>query len=384
MEVRQLTLKGEVTAPALSDLAAIQPDLLLVFGSIRHFSSPDFFGMLRAAFPQTLLAGCSSAGEISDFGLNMESVVLTALRFKYPALRLAAAELGSMEASLVAGERLASQLKDDEKGAPLRHVLLFGQGVNINGSALIEGLTRSLGAEVVVSGGLAADDGTFQRTWILTNQGVFDRQVVAVGFYGEGVRLGTGSCGGWLRFGPERCATRAEGNVLYELDGEPALDVYKRYLGEYSKALPSSALLFPLSLLGQDRQEMGLVRTVLNVDEAQKSLILAGDVVEQGYMQFMYASTEALVEGAMVAAEAARDGLSGVLPGLTLLVSCVGRKLVMGARVEEETEAVADVFGHAGSFAGFYSHGEISPHLPTKECRLHNQTMTITSLCEVT
>ncbi|MDD5298766.1 MAG: FIST N-terminal domain-containing protein [Rhodocyclaceae bacterium] len=382
MEVRQLTLTSDFSVSSLAEPAALRPDLVLVFGSVDHFAHPDFFPSLKAAFPDALLAGCSTAGEISDQGVSEGSVVVTAVRFRHPALRLAAASFSGMDDSLAAGQRLARQLAGDEGGEPLRHILVFGQGVNINGSALIEGLAATAGAGVVISGGLAGDGGTFRQTWVLTGQGVSDQQVVAIGFYGEGVRVGYGSFGGWQPFGPARKVTRAEGNLLFELDGEPALDIYKRYLGEYANGLPASGLLFPLSMLGEDHREVGLIRTILGVDEAKKSLILAGDVVEHGYMQLMHASTDALVDGAIAAAETARERMANASPGLTLLVSCVGRKLVMGARVDEEVEAVAEVFGNAGAVTGFYSYGEISPFLTTIECRLHNQTMTITSLSE--
>lgn len=380
MEVRQITLTSDYSS--LAEPAALRPDLVLVFGSVSHFAHPDFFATLKNTFPDALLAGCSTAGEISDQGVSEDSVVVTAVRFKHPALRLAAASIKGMDDSLAAGQRLARQLAGDEGGEPLRHILVFGQGVNINGSALIQGLAATAGAGVIISGGLAGDGGAFQQTWVLTGQGISDHQVVAVGFYGDGVKVGYGSFGGWQPFGPARKVTRAEGNILYELDGEPALDIYKRYLGEYADGLPASGLLFPLSMLGEDHREVGLIRTILGVDEAKKSLILAGDVLEHGYMQLMHASTDALVDGAIAAAETARGRLSGAMPSLTLLVSCVGRKLVMGARVDEEVEAVVEAFVNAGSVAGFYSYGEISPFLTTTECRLHNQTMTITSLSE--
>ena len=72
--------------------------------------------------------------------------------------------------------------------------------------------------------------------------------MVAVGLYGEHVKLGHGSKGGWDTFGPERIVTKSDGNVLYELDDKPALALYKEYLGDRAAGLPGSALLFPLAL----------------------------------------------------------------------------------------------------------------------------------------
>jgi hypothetical protein len=200
--------------------------------------------------------------------------------------------------------------------------------------------------------------------------------------YGESLSLGHGSFGGWSPFGPARKVTRCENNVLFELDGEPALGVYKRYLGEHAKDLPASGLLFPFAMLGSDHSEVGLIRTILAVNEVDGSLTLAGDIDPDGYLRLMHASTDALVEGAEAAAQAAKTMFEGDGHGLALLVSCVGRKLVMGGRVDEEVEAVGDVFGQGAVLAGFYSNGEISPFTGEVACKLHNQTMTITYLSE--
>ena len=179
-----------------------------------------------------------------------------------------------------------------------------------------------------------------------------------------------------------RKVTRCAGNVLYELDGQPALDIYKRYLGDYAKDLPASGLLFPFEMLGEDRSALGLIRTILGVDEAAGSLILAGNIVDCGYLRLMHASTDSLVDGAVAAAEEAFRPGTDAGESLVLLVSCVGRKLVMGTRVDEEVEAVAAVFGPQACIAGFYSNGEISPMRDLLTCHLHNQTMTITHIAE--
>jgi hypothetical protein len=169
---------------------------------------------------------------------------------------------------------------------------------------------------------------------------------------------------------------------MHELDGEPALEIYRRYLGEHAAGLPASGLLFPFAVLGEDHREVGLIRTILGIDEATRSLVLAGDIAQGGSVRLMHASTNALIEGAQAAADAAAVMLTERRPSLALLVSCVGRKLVMGGRVDEEVEAVARVFGQGAAIAGFYSNGEISPFVGAPECRLHNQTMTITCLSE--
>ena len=378
MKVQQCVVQGSsLQAQELAGLAAFSPQLVLVFASLEAMKELDT-DALKQAVPGAQWVGCSTAGEISSDGVSDQTMVFTGLRFDKPAFQVASVSYTGMADSLAAGQRLASQLA----GPQLKHVLVLGQGADINGSALVDGLTSALGPDVVVTGGLAGDGGRFTGARVLGPHGISDQHIVAVGFDGPSWQITHGSFGGWQPFGPVRCVTRADGNVLYELDGERALDIYKRYLGDYAAQLPASGLLFPWSVLGEDHSAVGLIRTILGVNEADGSLVLAGDVLQGGYLQLMQASVDALVDAAESAAQAALGSVSPASDTLGLLVSCVGRKLVMGGRAEEEVEAVGHVLGQRATLAGFYSNGEISPLIHTTECKLHNQTMTITLVRE--
>lgn len=377
MQVAQVNLRStSQVAGELAALAAIRPNLVLAFGSVDLLKSvaPE----LAQIFPEARRLGCSTAGEISAEGVADGTCVVTAIRFDDTRLVEASTPLAGMDDSRAAGQRLGAQLPPEG----LRAVLIFGQGVQINGSALLAGLTEVLGREVPITGGLAGDGGAFQQTWVLDGSGARSDTLVVLGLYGEKLNFCHGSFGGWSPFGPARKVTRSAGNILFELDGEPALEVYKRYLGEHAAGLPASGLLFPFAMLGKNHDEVGLIRTILGIDEKDGSLTLAGEIDAEGYLKLMHASTDALVDGAEVAAEAAKTMLASDGQGLVLLVSCVGRKLVMGGRVDEEVEAVGDVFGQGSVLAGFYSYGEISPFSPSVECKLHNQTMTVTYISE--
>lgn len=377
MQVTQVILNDKNKASQnLQTLQAMQPDLLLVFGAIDWL--PPVADTLAGLFPQAIRMGCSTAGEISAQGVSDNTCVVTAVRFEHTRLVTSSTTLADMADSLPAGQRLAQQLPQ----AGLRAVVVLGQGVAINGSALIEGLTSVLGQTTPITGGLAGDAAAFRETWVLDNTGVHNNHLVCLGLYGEALSFTHGSFGGWQPFGPARKVTRCANNVLYELDGEPALEVYKRYLGEHAKGLPASGLLFPFAMLGSDHTEVGVIRTILGVDEATGSLTLAGDIDPTGYLRLMHASTDGLIDGAEAAAQAANVSLQGPGQSLALLVSCVGRKLVMGGRVDEEVEAVGAVFGQRSVLTGFYSNGEISPLTAHTDCKLHNQTMTVTLLAE--
>jgi hypothetical protein len=290
---------------------------------------------------------------------------------------------GSVQAGERLGEALAHSLSATQQGAddPLVHVFVLCDGLNVNGSDLIRGLLSRLPKDVTASGGLAGDGARFGETLVFTAGAPRSGIAAAIGLYGRRLQVGLGSMGGWDPFGPDRLITRSRGSVLLELDGRPALALYKQYLGEHALGLPATGLRFPLVV----REAAGgepLVRTILAVDEQQQSMTFAGDVPEGSWARLARANVERLVDGAIEAARTGRDSVENAA-GLAILISCVGRKLVLKQRVEEEIEGVREIFGEQTALSGFYSYGEIAPFGPGALCELHNQTMTITAFTEV-
>ena len=368
--------KNEGWAPDLSTTEAPQ-DIVFIFGARRLIQDGQLIRELCQHFQGAAVIGCSTSGEIIGDEVVDDSVIATAVAFDHTRLRTACATIAHAKSSYRVGEELARQLNDTS----LRHVFVVSDGLNVNGSDLARGLASGVAGRVSITGGLSGDSTDFAETWVVTNDAAGLQQVAAVGLYGDELRIGYASMGGWQPFGLRRTISRAEGNVLYELDGRSALDLYKTYLGEHAEQLPGSALLFPIVVSDEHGSE-GVVRTVLSIDEQDKSMTFAGDIPQGGTAQFMKTNVNDLVDGATAAAEASLTGLGGRRPDLALLVSCVGRKLVMKQRIEEEIEAIRNVFGGDTSIAGFYSYGELCPFSQGGECRLHNQTMTITALAE--
>ena len=305
-----------------------------------------------------------------------DTVVVTAIEFAKSEVRVASTGLNDEGDSYRSGLRLGKELV----GENFSTVFVLSDGTHVNGSELVRGIVEIVGNEIPVTGGMAGDGDRFGTTLVGVDDVPRERRIAAFGIYGPSIVVGHGSIGGWTVFGPERRITHSKGNVLYELDHKPALDLYKKYLGEAAKDLPGSALLFPLQIRSADAAE-GVVRTVVAIDEAERSMTFAGNVPEGFVAKLMRGNLENLIDGA---AEAARMAIAGSADKDTLcvMVSCIGRKLLLGQRIAEEVEAVRDVVGDEVSKVGFYSYGEISPHSETGMCELHNQTMTVTVLSE--
>jgi hypothetical protein len=326
------------------------------------------------------VVGCSTAGEILGTSLSDGTLVVAVVAFEKTEVASAFAAVNRPDESFGAGARIAQQLND----ASLRGVLILSDGLKVNGSELVRGLNSVFNPGVVVTGGLAGDGDRFQLTWVIKDGQPRSGFITAVGFYGDHVRIGHGSKGGWDTFGPERRVTKSHGSVLYELDGKPALQLYKQYLGDLASGLPATALLFPLALRSDPADENQVVRTVLGVDERAQSMTFAGDIPQGCLAQLMKASLDRLIDGASEAALMTRRNYQSEQHGqtLSLAISCVGRRLILGERAEDELEAALEVLPEGAEQIGFYSYGEISPYASGR-CDLHNQTMTLTTINEL-
>ncbi|HZZ18704.1 MAG TPA: FIST N-terminal domain-containing protein [Opitutaceae bacterium] len=361
-------------SPARPQFPGESASLVLVFGGRHLLETPAPYEHLKAEFPNARIVLGSTAGEIAGTEVTENRVIATALYFDTTRVECAVTDVSDATESFEAGSILAKQLA----GPGLVNIFVVSDGQRVNGTELTRGFNASLAEGVILTGGLAGDGTRFERTLVGLDEVPKPGRIVAIGFYGDALQVRYGSSGGWAPFGPMRTVTRSAGNTLFELDGQSAIQLYKSYLGDEAANLPGSALRFPLSITPSGGTS-SVVRTILSIDEPTQSMVFAGDIPNNSLVRFMRASYEDLVDGAALAAAETRGGSP---PSLVLCVSCVGRRIVLGQRTEEETEVVRETLGAIPTLAGFYSYGELSPSNGSAECRLHNQTMTITTMQE--
>ena len=362
----------------LSGFTGADHQLNFIFSDLQYLEDSEITSSIKKSFQGALLMACSTAGEISNTKMSEKTFVLTTVDFEKVTLKKCTYKLAQIEDSRNAGEWIGKELLSPD----LKHIFILSNGISVNGTRFIEGINSIIGAEVNVSGGLAGDNGNFIKTYVSDENNDFSSDCIsAVGFYGNNIFTSSGSYGGWDSFGIDRVVTKSKENVVYEIDGQPALELYKSYLGEKSAELPGSGLFFPLEMRESEDGEL-LVRTILGINEEENSLTFAGNIPEGSFVRLMKTNVNRVIDGAERAADIIKDSMKDS-PNLVLMVSCVGRKLVLKQLTQDEIEAVTHSFPDGTTFTGFYSNGELSKLKGFEACNLHNQTMTLTAISEI-
>lgn len=348
--------------------------LVFVFGDRDLVAETSLYEQIRQFYKEAYITIVSTAGNILGDKVTENSVTVSALCFDKTKVWFTETTIENTFDSKNVGRKLAEFLPTED----LVHSIVLSDGLLVNGTELVHSINKYLPEHVTVTGGLSGDGSRFAKTLVGINRTPEKQHIVLIGLYSKHLKVGYATGGGWSSTENSYTITKAEGNVLYEMNGERALDVYKKLLGDKVKELPGSALLFPLSL--EIPEEGAVTRTILGVDEENGSMTFAGDMPQGAVAHVMQASEEDLINSAGAAGtQASASGNAQ----FALLVSCVGRRLLLKERSSGEVKAVRNAIGEKVPVHGFYSYGELCPgERSGKQCLLHNQTMTVTVFSE--
>lgn len=351
-------------------------NIVFIFGHTDVIKNQTGIHELQQRYPNAQLVGSSTSGNVVAAEVSNYALTATAIYFEKSSIEVSSLSFQDQDNIEELSKDLISTLQKKED---LKHIFVMCDGLLINGSQLARGI-NNVNNTTPVTGGMAGDGDRFLETYVIANGVAKQRTIVAVGFYGENLHIGTGCFAGWSEFGAQRTITKSKDNILYEIDGEPALDLYKRYLGELANELPNSGLRFPLSIK-KDNASAEVIRTLLSINQEEKSITYAGDVPEGYSARLMKADIDILIDGAGQAAKNIKQINNNTALGL--VVSCVGRKIVMNYLVDDELEEIQEILGKNVQLTGFYSYGELAPFQEDIiNCQLHNQTMTLTTIYE--
>jgi hypothetical protein len=363
----------------LSEKMRLKKPLVLVFGNRFLLENETIFEEIKNIFKDGHIVMGSSSGDTTADAVCDNCITITAIEFEKSSFLVKTSNILKNKEqfnSFNIGKDLVHKLP--KKG--LKHIFIISDGSFINGSQLTKGMNAATNTNFLITGALCGDGDRFEKTICGYNENPKQGEVIAIGLYGNDLEISFSTHGGWTAFGPERIVTKSEDNILFEIDNQPVLDLYKKYLGEKSKELPGVACLYPLKVKSTNEKH-SIVRTILNINEEESSMILAGDIAEKSVVQLMMPNIDNIINAAEKAAVNALEFRSKK-PELAILVSCIGRKLVLDQRVEEEVEGVIGVVGKSAVITGLYSYGEMAPFIGENNCQLHNQTMAITLISE--
>ena len=333
---------------------------------------------LATTFSNAIFCGASGAGEISGDEITDDQMIINIIQFSNPGdFNQFEIDLDRPCDSAKTGQLIAKNLNTFKASG----AILFSDGLNVDGALIVDHINKNLQNSVQIIGGLAGDGSDFKETFVLSRQKIQSNKVTVVAFK-DSIKMAAIAHGGWERFGLKYTITKSEANVVYEIDNKPALDFYKEYLGKEAEKLPASGLHFPLMVFPKSETEEPVVRTLLAVDQEKKSLTFAGSILQGSVIDLMKSSSKSLIHSTDLNIEYLNFALGHgkvfnkpeqVL--FSLIVSCVGRRLTLGIKTEEELLGYKEMKSKNIFQSGFYSYGEISSN-EKQTCSFHNQTLT--------
>lgn len=376
MKVIQLRKEKDKDWQFLTSFIKLENPLVLVFGNRKELENPKIYKAISEFFPGGHIVFASTSGNITGNFIDEDCITITAVEFEKSTFKVKTINLNDTQLdSFQAGAKLVNKL-DKEK---LKYILVLSDGSFVNGSELIRGMNFTVDNNVLITGGLCADDDRFERTLVSYNENPKDGEIVAIGFYGDTFEVSSSIECGWQPFGAERIVTKSKGNILYELDKKPALDLYEKYLGDKSSEMPTAAMYYPIGINVDDEQFH--VRTILDVNQDYNAMIFAGDIPVNSRVQFMMTNPRDLINTSVQTAEQAKARFNSK-PQLALFISSMGRKLLLDQRTIEEVEEAKRIIGDDVIISGFYSYGEIAPFEEENMCQIHNQSFALTLISE--
>jgi hypothetical protein len=349
--------------------------LVMLFGPASALTDTAALAPLRRHLPHSCWMAAAAPAIVAGRQAHDDGLSATVVRFDRTRVRRFQTDIGPDRSETTAARHLAAALADSPG---LAAVLVMVDALQVDGPALVEALVAALPAGLPVAGGLGGDGTAAAGTG---NDGTPQGSVCVIGLYGAHVHMARACRGGSIGFGPRRLVTRSEGQTVLDIDAQPALTLYREYLGRYADGLPEAASHFPLTVFRHGGDHHGVIRYVLDIDPARQSIRVAGDIPTGSQVQLSRAGRSELLDGAEQAARQVAPRLPADRPVLNLVVSCVGRRHVLGEQTEDELEPFDDHLPDGSLQVGFYSFGEISS-IDGQRCEMHNMTFTAAALWE--
>jgi hypothetical protein len=335
-----------------------KPTLAIIFISIKQ----DRAALTRILSQQDIdVLGATSCGEFINGYQSEGGIVILLLEIKRDLYKLLFEEIGDRSIE-IAAKKLAEDAMD---AFPNPSLILTSTGMNakgeyFDGETLVRTIEKGLGSEKIFFGGMAGDDGTFKGSYIFTQNKETDFGISALVLDANKIKVEGMAITGWKPMGISRKITKSAGNLVYEIDGKPAVEMYLKYLGKSEKSddkdfnvLQELSFHFPFLVERGDGET--LVKSPLSIDHENNALVTDMEMSEGSTFWFSSPPAFEIVEEIISEATQLRNNNHSEANAL-LIFSCAGRHPVLGPLVSEENDGLAEVW--QAPMAGFFTYGE--------------------------
>ncbi|HAX80357.1 MAG TPA: hypothetical protein DCY88_32110 [Cyanobacteria bacterium UBA11372] len=358
---------AEVIQQCTRSLAGVVPQAGVLFTAI-DFDCQLILQEIQIAFPGIQLIGSTTNGEISSI-LEFQQDSLTLMLFASDSVEMrAGVGLNASKDPIRAAEQAIEQAKANST-IPPKLCLTFPESLTSSGVLILEGIKQSLGEEIPIVGGMAADDYTFEQTYQFFQDRVLSDAVPVLLFWGE-LLVSHGIASGWTPISPPSCVTKVQGNVVYEIGERRALDFYQYYLG--AEGFTANYAIHALAV--KEDSDRFYMRAPNSYDPKSGSVTFFADIPEQAIVQITDACREDILAASEASLKEALARYPGNKPSAAFLVSCAARRRILGTLTRREYQLVKTHLSEELPCCGFYAYGEIAPLASHTQAKFHNKT----------
>lgn len=320
---------------------------------------------VKDILPDIKIIGSTTSGEIMNADVLEKSTIFSFSLFQKTRVTTHIQELSND--SYISAKKLIYKFEKMEKA---KVAITFTDGLSINAESYLKAF-KEHDEKLIVAGGLAGDNADFKQTIVFNESEVLTHGAVVALLYNNKLQVNTGAVYGWKKIGKILTITKAKDNVVYEIDGIKAIDIYFKYLGDkVARELPKTGIEFPLII---KRDDIDIARAVLGKN-SDGSLIFAGHFNVGDKVTFSYANTEIMLNDAhQVSTDIATNPIESIF-----IYSCMARKALLHSNIVMELEMLNSIV----PISGFFTCGEFYCDVSSNKFNLLNQTMTILSLSE--
>ena len=322
--------------------------------------------------------GSTTAGEFTDGEIGEESAAIMLLDLKKEHYRVVHVETGD-EDTLKIAKSVGRQGLDTFSNPAF---IIASGGISTDGEMIIRGIEQAVGPKVTIFGGLAGDDFKMSGTYVFTNGKYSINGLVAIILDEDKVNVKGLATSGWEPVGTVRTITKSEGNVVYTIDDQPALDVVIKYMGvnrnidEWKDVIINVGSEFPMQLQRENAEPV--IRAPLFANKEDRSLVCAGSVPQGSKIRFSLPPDDSVIEKVVnECATVKKEEMENA--DAMIMFSCKARHLSLGPMVGDEIDQVKDVWG--APLVGFFSYGEMGKATKGKH-EFHNNTCSLVLLSE--